>query len=551
MLAAFEYLFFSNEHGMSKPDVRVFQHTLAALDVRAPEAAHVGDIQRTDIAGAQAAGMAAVHFIGANNHDAAALHGGPHRKALRRAAGGARRPHVCRLLRTAAGEARRVRSQRRIAGAFVILLLAFAVLAAALAFGAFGSLDQRIYAGRATIGNAVFDAAAAAFGWAGRVVGPGICRPRSQQGSFSSSRAIGGMLPICSPPWCARAPSACCSSSPSGARRPSGGSGGMRPVGLRLPQRAHDECHGVRRSARPGRLADALALAGARRRLPLRARHGLRRASTRAVHWPSDVAGGSAHGRGRGARRPPADSGGRGEARSEGARAGGAAGPARARTRRRRRPRESSFSTGATRSWSTTGRSPGPWPRGPRSAPWTGRRTRCAACARGYRVLVATNADDSGERDVLAALARVGLDGLVDGVVSSRDVGAAQARRALLPRGPATRRPRRPAPVRRTAPSWSATRGSTTWPALRPPGWRAVWFNPSKSRRPPGAAAPDAEIRRLSELPQALAEAGGRGARCAAAPRGLVCAESRPPQRLPHGSDSSRSVVRPRRRAWR
>ena len=70
MLAYFEYLYFSNEHGMSKPDVRVFRHTLAALDVRAPEAAHVGDIQRTDIAGAQAAGMAAVHFIGANNDDA-------------------------------------------------------------------------------------------------------------------------------------------------------------------------------------------------------------------------------------------------------------------------------------------------------------------------------------------------------------------------------------------------------------------------------------------------------------------------------------------------
>ena len=70
MLAHFEYLFFSNEHGMSKPDVRVFQHTLATLDVRAPEAAHVGDIQRTDIAGAQAAGMVAVHFIGTNQHDA-------------------------------------------------------------------------------------------------------------------------------------------------------------------------------------------------------------------------------------------------------------------------------------------------------------------------------------------------------------------------------------------------------------------------------------------------------------------------------------------------
>jgi HAD superfamily hydrolase (TIGR01549 family) len=70
MLHYFDYLYFSDEHGMSKPDVRVFRHTLDELGVRAPEAAHVGDIQRTDIAGAQAAGMAAVHFVGVNNHDA-------------------------------------------------------------------------------------------------------------------------------------------------------------------------------------------------------------------------------------------------------------------------------------------------------------------------------------------------------------------------------------------------------------------------------------------------------------------------------------------------
>jgi putative hydrolase of the HAD superfamily len=71
MLANFDYLFFSNEHGMSKPDVRVFQRTLRELGVRADEAAHIGDIQRTDIAGSQAAGMSAVHFVGANRHDAA------------------------------------------------------------------------------------------------------------------------------------------------------------------------------------------------------------------------------------------------------------------------------------------------------------------------------------------------------------------------------------------------------------------------------------------------------------------------------------------------
>lgn len=70
MLRCFEYLYFSNEHGRCKPDRRVFTQTLTALNVPAQAAAHVGDIQRTDIAGAQTAGMSAVHFLGANDHDA-------------------------------------------------------------------------------------------------------------------------------------------------------------------------------------------------------------------------------------------------------------------------------------------------------------------------------------------------------------------------------------------------------------------------------------------------------------------------------------------------
>ena len=69
LLGHFSYTYFSNEHGMSKPDARVFLHVLEELDVRPGEAAHVGDIQRTDIAGAQAAGMSAIHFVGANNAD--------------------------------------------------------------------------------------------------------------------------------------------------------------------------------------------------------------------------------------------------------------------------------------------------------------------------------------------------------------------------------------------------------------------------------------------------------------------------------------------------
>jgi FMN phosphatase YigB (HAD superfamily) len=71
MLRHFEYLYFSNEHGVSKPGRRPFLQTLEHLGVPPNSAAHVGDIQRTDIAGAQRAGMSAVLFIGANNHDAA------------------------------------------------------------------------------------------------------------------------------------------------------------------------------------------------------------------------------------------------------------------------------------------------------------------------------------------------------------------------------------------------------------------------------------------------------------------------------------------------
>jgi FMN phosphatase YigB (HAD superfamily) len=71
LLGYFEYTYFSNEHGVSKPDPRAFLHVLEELDVRPTESAHVGDIQRTDIAGAQTVGMSAVHFVGANNKDVA------------------------------------------------------------------------------------------------------------------------------------------------------------------------------------------------------------------------------------------------------------------------------------------------------------------------------------------------------------------------------------------------------------------------------------------------------------------------------------------------
>ena len=70
ILQYFSFTYFSDEGGMSKPDARVFHRVLAELGASPQEAAHVGDMQRTDIAGAQAAGMLAVHFVGANASDA-------------------------------------------------------------------------------------------------------------------------------------------------------------------------------------------------------------------------------------------------------------------------------------------------------------------------------------------------------------------------------------------------------------------------------------------------------------------------------------------------
>ena len=58
---------FSDEVGWYKPAPEIFRHALAYLDVPAVEAAHVGDLRRTDVAGARAMGMTAVRYRGAND----------------------------------------------------------------------------------------------------------------------------------------------------------------------------------------------------------------------------------------------------------------------------------------------------------------------------------------------------------------------------------------------------------------------------------------------------------------------------------------------------
>jgi len=55
-------LSFSDEIGLRKPHPEIFHRTLTALGVKPAEAAHVGDTLTTDVAGARAVGMRAIHL---------------------------------------------------------------------------------------------------------------------------------------------------------------------------------------------------------------------------------------------------------------------------------------------------------------------------------------------------------------------------------------------------------------------------------------------------------------------------------------------------------
>jgi membrane-associated phospholipid phosphatase/phosphoglycolate phosphatase-like HAD superfamily hydrolase len=134
-----------------------------------------------------------------------------------------------------------------------------------------------------------------------------------------------------------------------------------------------------------------------------------------------------------------------------------------------------------------------------------------------YRVIVATNADDSGGPAVLAALSRVGLDGLVDDVLSSRDLGTRKPdpfffRSALLRAG------RGGVPL----PPEHAVMVGDSWvndvDGARRAGLRTIWFNPARAPRPAGATPPDAEIARLADLVRAVAALDGRAAQPVANP---------------------------------
>ena len=60
LLHYFTSTVFSDEVGYCKPDPKVFEKALNELEVRPEEAVHVGDLLRTDVAGAKGIGMKAV-----------------------------------------------------------------------------------------------------------------------------------------------------------------------------------------------------------------------------------------------------------------------------------------------------------------------------------------------------------------------------------------------------------------------------------------------------------------------------------------------------------
>lgn len=62
-----EVLCFSDEVGVPKPGNDIFAKALAELGVRPPEAVHVGDLRRTDIAGARDIGMRSIRFRGVHD----------------------------------------------------------------------------------------------------------------------------------------------------------------------------------------------------------------------------------------------------------------------------------------------------------------------------------------------------------------------------------------------------------------------------------------------------------------------------------------------------
>jgi FMN phosphatase YigB (HAD superfamily) len=67
LLSYFQALTFSDETGTTKPLPQQFLRTLAILEAQPEEAAHIGDLPETDLAGARGVGMKTILFLGVSD----------------------------------------------------------------------------------------------------------------------------------------------------------------------------------------------------------------------------------------------------------------------------------------------------------------------------------------------------------------------------------------------------------------------------------------------------------------------------------------------------
>ena len=67
LLGFFDGWSFSDEVGRYKPAPEIFEHALVCLDASPAQSAHIGDIRRTDIAGARDIGMTSIRYRGIND----------------------------------------------------------------------------------------------------------------------------------------------------------------------------------------------------------------------------------------------------------------------------------------------------------------------------------------------------------------------------------------------------------------------------------------------------------------------------------------------------
>lgn len=70
ILSMFDHWSFSDEVGVYKPHAAIFEHALAGLGgIEPTRAAHIGDLRRTDIAGAKGMGMLSLRYRGVTDDD--------------------------------------------------------------------------------------------------------------------------------------------------------------------------------------------------------------------------------------------------------------------------------------------------------------------------------------------------------------------------------------------------------------------------------------------------------------------------------------------------